>query len=531
MSALLFVLGAFAGALIGWAFERRGARVARAELERLRQRQRRIQEMEDDARRGMTAAPSTPAQRMRALESAMESARVQLGSSRIVLWEIDEATERAVPRITLPGPVGRPVNLAGSPLRWVWEERVPLRLEARGATGWMATDGGACVVSVGNDGLLVFEYEKSRLPADATAAEDAGRYIAALLDLQRAEVGADKARLRFDHLLGVLERLTGVTTAEAWAAELADTARILIGGSGAAVASWHEGTGRVLAVAGGDGGPVAGHEVDAAGSDMAIAARESAPILREEVRSGGLLPVAYAGERWYARPRALAVLPLETADGVIGILAAWNADRPGLDEAGIATLRTLAPYAALQLRQMVMQDTLRERAERDTLTGLPNRLAFNEKLDEAIKQYRRYHHPVSLIVFDVDHFKRVNDTWGHGAGDLVLRQVGRILAASIRETDHAARIGGEEFAVLLTETAVDHAIETADRIRLAVERTTVDHEGHTLAVTISAGVSSCPSVVRDPSGLLSSADSALYVSKQKGRNRVTAASASEHSAA
>ena len=521
---LYVLLAALLGGGIGWFFGVRQAAGARAELERLRQRQLRLQQMEAEAMRGASAANSTPALRVRSLEAALDSARMQLGASRVSLWEIDEPNGRAVPRHTLPGPAGRPVSLAGTPLRWVWEERVPLRLEAKGGSGWMTTDGGACVVSVGDDRLLVFEFEKGWLPQDATAAEDAGRYVAALLDLQRAEAGADKARLRFDHLLGVLERLTGVTTADAWAGELADTARILIGGSGAAVASWQGGTGRILATGGDDGGPAAGHAVDPSGSDMAIAAREGAPILRDEVRGGGLMPVAYAGERWYARPKALAVLPLETVDGVIGILAAWNADRSGLDDAGVATLRTLAPYAALQLRQIVMQDSLRERAERDALTGLPNRLAFNEKLDEAIKQYRRYHHPVSLIVFDVDHFKRVNDTWGHGAGDLVLREVGHILAASIRETDHAARIGGEEFAVLLTETELDHAIETAQRIRASLERASVDHEGTPLSVTISAGVSSCPSVVRDPGGLLSSADGALYVSKQQGRNRVTAAS-------
>jgi diguanylate cyclase (GGDEF)-like protein len=253
--------------------------------------------------------------------------------------------------------------------------------------------------------------------------------------------------------------------------------------------------------------------------------------VRDDTRGGGLMPLAYAAERWYARPRALAVLPLETTDGVLAVVAAWNADRASLDDAGLATLRTLAPYAALQLRQMLVQDTLRERAERDALTGLPNRGAFDEKMREEIALFRRYHRPVSVIVIDVDHFKTVNDTYGHDAGDVVLRQVARILAASIRETDFAARLGGEEFAVILPETELSQAVDTADRIRVAVERGSIEYEGQTLSVRASAGVSACPTVVRDPATLLTSADTALYASKQGGRNRVTAASASEPSSA
>ena len=531
MSWIGAALLALVAGLGAWFVERRRGAAERAELMRLRHRLRRIDENEDESRRG-GALTTTPAARMRALETALESARTQIGATRVVLWDVDEPNGRLVPRVTLPGPPGRPVSLAGTPLRWVWEEQMPLRLEAKSGAGWLVADGGACVVPVGTNRLLSFEYDAGYLPADATGADDAGRYIAALLDLQRAQSGADTARLRFDHLLGVLERLTGSTTAEAWAAEVAETARILIGGTGAAVASWDAGAGgRVLAVNGDDGGPVAGHALDPSGSNIAIVAREAAPIVRDETRGGGIMPLAYAGERWYARPRALAVLPLETVDGVIAVIAVWNADRSGLDAAGLATLRTLAPYAALQLRQMVARDTLRERAERDALTGLPNRGAFDEKMHEEIALFRRYHRPVSVLILDVDHFKQVNDTYGHEAGDAVLRQVGRILAATIRETDFAARLGGEEFAVILPETELAQALETADRIRVAIERATVVHDDRTLSVQASAGVSACPAVVRDPAALLASADAALYASKQNGRNRVTAASPSETSSA
>ena len=516
------VVGIVAGGLLG-------ALLRRATV-RLRLRQRRLLALEEEARRGASAQPSSPSLRLRALEAALDSARSQIGAARAVLWEVEPGNQRMVPRLAVPGPVGRPISLAGTPMRWVWEERMALRLEPRpGAPGALAGAGGACAVPVGGDSVLAFEFEAGMLPPDVAPAEDAGRYLAALLDLQSSQRGADAARARFDQLLGVLERLTAAGTVESWAANLAETARVLTGGTGAAVASWRpEGGGRVLATAGDDGGPAVGQGVETGGSEMAMAARIGAPIVRPDV-GAARIPVASAQERWYARPRSLAVLPLETSDGVLALVAAWNADVPGIDEAGLGTLRTLSPYAALQLRQLVVQDTLRERAERDALTGLPNRGAFDERLQAEIAHFRRYRHPLSVIILDIDHFKRVNDTWGHDAGDAVLRQVGRIIAGSIRETDHAARLGGEEFAVLLPETDLAQAVETAERIRAAVERASVEHDGQTLRVQVSAGVASTPAVVRDPTALTASADAALYRSKQAGRNRVTSASASEPS--
>lgn len=518
--AVLLLVAAAAGA--GWWAGSRRFDDLRVEAARLRQTQRRLDEVDQEARRIGRESPQTPAERTLALESALASAAAQLGASRAVLWDVEVANNRLTPRNAAPGPVGRPVSLAGTPLRWVWEEKMPLRLESKtGGSGWLAAAGGACAVPIHEDSVLVFEFEQGRLPDDVVAASDAGRYVAALLDLQRAQQGADTARSRFDELLSVLERLTRAHRMEDWAAELAAIAGTLIGGTGAIVVGWSGTDGRVVSAAGGDGGPAAGMSVDVGGSEIGLAARSAAPIIRPEVTTR--TPLAAANERWYARPRALAVLPLETADGVLGLVAAWNADRTGFDDAGLAALRTLAPYAALQLRQMVMQDTLRERAEKDALTGLPNRGAFNEKFDDVVKQYRRYRHPLSLILLDVDHFKRVNDTHGHEAGDIVLKQVGRILDSSVRETDFAARIGGEEFALLLPETDLPQAVDTAERIRVAVEQAAFDYPGGTLAIRVSAGVASCPRVVADPAGLLTSADGALYASKQGGRNRVSAA--------
>ena len=523
-TGVVLILVVAAAAAAWWIGERR-TRDLRVELAQLRRTQRRRADAEDDARRAGREPPTTAGERTRALEAALASAAAQLGAARAVLWEVDAQNNRIVPHVAAPGPVGRPVNLAGTPLRWVWEEKLPLRLEAKGSpSGWLAASGGACAVPIHQDGVLVFEFDQGRLPHDTSSAADAGAYVAALLDLQRAQQAADIARGRFDDLLRVLEQLTKAQRMDEWAAELADTAGWMIGGTGASVVAWNGAAGRVLATSGDDGGPKRGMDVDAATSEVALAARNAAPIIRDEVTTR--TPLVGAEERWFSRPRSLALLPLQTADGVLGVVAAWNADRASFDDAGLAALRTLAPYAALQLRQMLMQDTLRERAEKDPLTGLPNRGAFNEKFDDAVKQYRRYHHPLSVILLDVDHFKRVNDTWGHDAGDVVLRQVGQILSSSVRETDFAARIGGEEFVVLLPETDLPQAIETAERIRAAVERASFDVQGRTLEIRISAGVASTPRVVADPTALLTSADGALYASKQGGRNRVSAAAAS-----
>ena len=159
---------------------------------------------------------------------------------------------------------------------------------------------------------------------------------------------------------------------------------------------------------------------------------------------------------------------------------------------------------------------LREYAERDALTGLLNRRKLYEVLEQEKERAVRYSRSLSLIMFDIDHFKAVNDTYGHAVGDMVLKKIASVVAGHIRKADALGRLGGEEFAVLATETTAESALALAEKIRFAVEMTEHDHVGK---VTVSIGVSAYDhGLTLDE--FVRRADEALYAVKNNGRNRV-----------
>jgi diguanylate cyclase (GGDEF)-like protein len=164
-------------------------------------------------------------------------------------------------------------------------------------------------------------------------------------------------------------------------------------------------------------------------------------------------------------------------------------------------------------------------AERDALTGLANRRRLRAAGEHEHRRARRSGQPLAALMLDLDHFKQVNDRYGHGAGDDVLRETARRIKATVREMDVAARYGGEEFAVVLPETDLDTARDVAERIRLAVADAPIDTRQGPVAVTLSAGVATLDVRGRGLGGLLEAADAALYQAKAAGRNRVAVASA------
>uniref|UniRef100_UPI0030D954D9 GGDEF domain-containing protein n=1 Tax=uncultured Marinobacter sp. TaxID=187379 RepID=UPI0030D954D9 len=170
-----------------------------------------------------------------------------------------------------------------------------------------------------------------------------------------------------------------------------------------------------------------------------------------------------------------------------------------------------------QIREKLQEE--RQRALTDILTDLPNREAWDDRLVFEYDRWRRYGHPITLCVLDIDHFKQVNDSYGHKAGDKVLQLVARALRERLRTTDFVARYGGEEFVVLLPETRMDVARTVIDDLRLHIGQLPFHFQGQPVNVTFSAGLSwfregAGPDVVFDE------ADKALYQAKQNGRNRI-----------
>lgn len=167
-------------------------------------------------------------------------------------------------------------------------------------------------------------------------------------------------------------------------------------------------------------------------------------------------------------------------------------------------------------------------ASTDTLTGLPNRRSFMSSLTALCAQAGSGEPGAAgvVLMLDIDHFKRVNDTYGHAVGDLVLKQVARVMCSALRSTDVPGRLGGEEFAIMLPHIGCDEGLAVAERIRASVQSATVQAEGHTIQVTISIGVAQV-SACATADELLQQADEALYEAKQTGRNRVCSACSME----
>jgi len=172
----------------------------------------------------------------------------------------------------------------------------------------------------------------------------------------------------------------------------------------------------------------------------------------------------------------------------------------------------------------MMIEKLEELATTDALTGAYNRGHFNHTIEDEFKRSTRYKLPLSLIIMDADHFKSVNDDYGHPAGDAFLIALANELKKLVRDTDIAARFGGEEFAVILPQTDIDEAMILAERIRAGVEKMSIEHDGQKITRTVSVGVSTLKEgETKSTHQLLTVADQALYIAKESGRNRVVKA--------
>jgi len=187
-------------------------------------------------------------------------------------------------------------------------------------------------------------------------------------------------------------------------------------------------------------------------------------------------------------------------------------------------VKTLAENLALAVANLNLRETLRAQSIRDPLTGLFNRRYMEESLERELHRSIRKKAPLTVMMVDVDHFKRFNDTFGHEAGDAVLREVARVFRSQLRADDIACRYGGEEFTLILPEAPLEVVRERAEQLRQAVKNTQVQERGRVLdQVTISVGIASYPQHGTTADALLGVADVALYKAKEEGRDRVVVA--------
>ena len=232
-------------------------------------------------------------------------------------------------------------------------------------------------------------------------------------------------------------------------------------------------------------------------------------------------PMGVFGERELKGIDSLLILPLVAQDRVAGTLIVGSREAEAFGEEVVRMVAVVANHVAVSLLNAELYARMERMAITDGLTGLYNHRYFQERLDDYIARAERHEQCFSVLLTDIDHFKKVNDTHGHPVGDKVLQRFSQLLDDSARKIDLVARYGGEEFVLVLDGTEREGAVQFADRVREEVSRLVFGGSEQTFSITVSIGISTFPEDAAEKAGLVDRADQALYCSKEGGRNRTT----------
>lgn len=226
--------------------------------------------------------------------------------------------------------------------------------------------------------------------------------------------------------------------------------------------------------------------------------------------------------------RSIACVPVKSHDKVFGVIELINSIECGIfDESDEQILTAIADFAGIAISNAKALDKIKQLVITDDLTGLYNSRYFFEQIEYEVERSKRYNSPLSLVFFDLDHFKNVNDTYGHLTGSRLLSEVGAVVSENIRKTDKAARYGGDEFVIILPHTNKSGALAFAVKLHIDLNnKLFFSNNGDRLVVSGSFGVASFPDDAVNSSELISMADEAMYLVKENGRNGVRAAGCS-----
>lgn len=319
-------------------------------------------------------------------------------------------------------------------------------------------------------------------------------------------------------LLDAVQRMHGHRNAESFGQALCETARDVTSAPVAAVVRWNDADKHGVVQATSPAIDVdTGFHVT---SDSLVGqvCVSQLPLLLEDAQPATAGADPFGGIR--REIGSAAITPIKSGDQVIGALVVEGKQAGDVSQLEARNLGLLAAVVRGPLEIIWEIEEVTRRARTDALTGLSNRRHFDEQLRRVVAETDRFGGTCSLILVDLDHFKQVNDQYGHEAGDAVLRHVAQVLGDAVREVDTCARYGGEEVAVLLPQTSEQGAYELAERLRSTLEARPSSHVGHGIPVTASFGVATYPAPVPYGDWLVLAADKALYEAKASGRNCV-----------
>ncbi len=328
---------------------------------------------------------------------------------------------------------------------------------------------------------------------------------------------------KYEELYGAIHDLDRELDLNGLAIGVCRRARLVAGARGAVVASWDAASkeGMIIAADGDVPRGLSGARLDGESSFLGLAMSNATVLPRDDLTGREKFPLYVDGVA--SRAGSAIIVPMIVDGDAIGALAVEYEVPRGYVERDLERLKVLALFVGPAFRNAVEFGEVKQLSLTDTLTGLPNRRSTERVLASTIAVAERTHSPFAVALADIDLFKRFNDRHGHHAGDRVLQTVSRLIRETLRPGDHAGRWGGEEFLVVLPSTGLEDAARVIERIRRRVEQVEVQWEGRPLTVTISAGVSAYPELIRNPAAAVASADAALYKAKRGGRNAVSLA--------
>jgi diguanylate cyclase (GGDEF)-like protein len=373
-------------------------------------------------------------------------------------------------------------------------------------------------------GVLVVDrvQEQAFSDAEQRLVEQASRFAARIIENERVFVQLERTKVEQGKLYRAAERLGAAMTEQEVVDAGVNSAREIAAVDFAALTSFDDDSDshRIRAVSGEGAEQLVDECFDSNRGlvSMALRNRHPLPYRGQYDRSHQVV-----FDKHLSPPEvpSLLVLPLVVHDEPLGTLVLASEREGAFDETARGLLEVLASHLAVSLANARMVRRLEEQATTDPMTGLLNKRSMLDTAQQKLTAARRFGRQLSVLVIDIDHFKKVNDTYGHDVGDVVIKELGQICNRNKRSTDAVARFGGEEFVVICEETDSEGAMLLAERIRGELGRTSFHANGETLQCTCSVGISTFPHAGEGWDTLFKAADDALYVSKRGGRNRAT----------